>query len=136
MPLFIVGPRIKSLDTALFLVLVVSLVVVVDLVNVFCVRFSFLVDLWRSCPDSRVADFLQVPWLFAIPAGVVGVGVVVVSLGVVVASAGTPAIVVVAAAASPTSGRSSFILKPRFKRGRECFYLRIKIVVCVVSGDN
>jgi hypothetical protein len=115
MPLFIVGPRIKSLDTALFLVLVVSLVVLVDLVNVFSVRFSFLVDLWRSCPDSRVADLLQVPWLFAISAGVVGIGAIIVPLGVVVASAGTPVIAVVAAAASPTSGRSSFILKPRFE---------------------
>jgi hypothetical protein len=60
MPLFVIGPRIRSYDTGLFMLFIVSLIIVVNLIGAFCIQFSFLVGLPCPCPNPCIADFLQV----------------------------------------------------------------------------
>ena len=63
------------------------------------VGFAVGVDFRRACLDARIADLLQVPWLFAVAADVVSCGPIATSSSASAPVAARP----VAAAVAPVS---------------------------------
>ena len=87
------------------------------------VRLAMRVDLWRSGLDARVADLLQVPRFFAIPAHVVA-GCVASSAPAATASPAPLAVAVTAASAGVVVAVAAF--EESLERSGECFYFCVQ----------